>query len=305
MKKWWLCSWLYLACATTASENPSLTYSTEALENLARGEQAYASKNWVVAQRYYERVVSKFPYSEAAATAALRLADVDFARTELELARARYEDFVKSRPTHAKADWAKFRIALTYFEEMPSEFFMLPPAHEKEQTNIRAARSSLLVFLKDYPHSEHVKEARELLLKTNQRLAKHELYVAEFYAKRKYWKAVISRLENIARDYGDTGFEREVFLGLYQAHRALDNLPAAKESLERLIKGHPASGATQEALALLERLNAEPQAKKPPPAPDMAPEAAPDMAPEAMAPEAMAPDMAPNTPPGSTSNISQ
>lgn len=257
MKKWWLYSWFCFACATTSTDHLSLTYSDEAQENLRRGEVAYASKDWVVAQRYYERVVTKFPYSEVAATAELRLADVDFARADSVSARVRYEDFVKSHPTNPKADWAKFRLALTYFEEMPSEFFILPPAYEKEQTAIRAARSSLLAFLKDYPNSEYVKEARELLSKTHKRLAKHELYVAEFYAKRKYWPAVIGRLENIARDYGDGGFEGDVFLGLYRANLALGDIAAAKESLERLLQGFPNSEAVKEARVLLERLKAK------------------------------------------------
>jgi outer membrane protein assembly factor BamD len=244
---------LCFACATT-SENLSLAYSDEALENFRRAEAAYEKKDWVAAQRYYERVVTKFPYSEVAATSELRLADVDYARADSVSARIRYEDFVKSQPTHVKADWAKFRVALTYFEEMPSELFFLPPAYEKDQTAIRAAHSSLLAFLRDYPRSEHEKEARELLSKTSKRLAKHELYVAEFYAKRKHWPAAIARLENVARDYKEAGFEREVFLGLYRAHHALSDLPAAEESLERLIQAYPASSAAKEALVLLERL---------------------------------------------------
>jgi len=253
MKKGWLCIWLCFACATT-SENASLTYANEALENFRRAEAAYAKKDWVTAQRYYERVVTKFPYSEVAATSELRLADVDYARADSVSARIRYEDFVKSQPTHPKADWAKFRIALTFFEEMPSQLFLLPPAHEKDQTAIRAAHSALLAFLREYPNSEHATQARELLKKTSKRLAQHELYVAGFYAKRKYWTAVIARLENIARDYKDVGFERDVFMGLYQAHHAQGNLPAAQESLERLIQAQPTSSAAKEAWALLERL---------------------------------------------------
>jgi len=253
MKKGWLYIWFCFACATT-SENAPLTYSGEALENFRRAEVAYANKEWITAQRYYERVVTKFPYSDVAATAELRLADVDYARADVVSARIRYEDFVKTQPTHPEADWAKFRAALSYFEEMPSEFFLLPPAYEKDQTAIRAARSALLAFLRDYPNSDHVEEARKLLLKVNQRLAKHELYVAEFYAKRKYWPAVVSRLENIAKDYANAGFERDVFLGLYRAHQAQGDLAAARESLERLIQAYPHSSAAKEALPLLERL---------------------------------------------------
>jgi len=275
LKKVWLCMWLCCACATT-SENRSLTYADEALENFRRAEAAYEKKDWLTAQSYYERVVTKFPYSEVAASAELRLADVDYARADSASARIRYEDFVKSQPTHPKADWAKFRVALTYFEEMPSKFFLLPPAYEKDQTAIRAAHSSLLAFLRDYPHSEHVQEARSLLSETSKRLARHELYVAEFYAKRKYWPAAIARLENIARDYGDAGFEREVFLGLYQAHHALGDLSAAKESLERLIQAHPTSSAAKEASVLLKHLKEtpKPQTESPPKPPSPKPEEA-------------------------------
>jgi outer membrane protein assembly factor BamD len=110
-----------------------------------------------------------------------------------------------------------------------------------------------------------VNEARALLSKANKRLAQHELYVAEFYAKRKRWPAAIARLENIARDYADAGFERDVFWGLYRAHHALGDQVAAQESLERLVQAYPTSIAAKEALVLLERSRktAKPPAQSP------------------------------------------
>src|SRR5205814_2390586 len=112
------------------------------------GDELLESKNYLEAQKYYDYVKSKFPYLEAATTAELRLADVDFEREKYIEARDRYQNFVKLHPTHAKVDYAAFRSALSHFKDMPSDFFLLPPAREKDQAEVRAAAVAMGDFVR-------------------------------------------------------------------------------------------------------------------------------------------------------------
>ncbi len=232
-------------------EGANVTYAQDADTNLKKGDEALAAKSYVEAQHYFDFVKSKYPYLEAAKTAELRLGDTDFERERYIEARDRYQNFVKLHPSHAKVDYAAFRAALTHYKEMPSDLFILPPSEEKDQNALRAAQVALSDFLRTYPSSEHQDEAKKVLGDVRKRLADHELYVADFYRSRSRWPAVINRLQVVAKDYGDLGFDEKVYFGLYDAYSSLKDQERAKEALRTLIAKAPNSAGAKRAQSIL------------------------------------------------------
>lgn len=261
-----------------------VVYAEEPEENLKRGDQALASKSHTEAQKYYEYVKTKFPYLEVSKTAELKLADTDFDRERFIEARERYLGFVRLHPTHAQVDYAAFRAALSHYKDIPSDFFLLPPSAEKDQGEVKSALVAMNEFVRQYPSSSYVPEAQKALVDVKRRLAKHELYAADFYASRAKWAAVVSRLNVVAAQYDGTGFEERVYLGLYEAHTKLSQPEPAKAALRVLIARQPGTSAAQRAQRLLGPDVA-------PPAPTPTPEPAP-----APAPAAPAKDGAPQEP---------
>ncbi len=233
------------------NENPVVTYAEDAESNLAKGNEALESKNHAEAQKYFDYVKSKYPYLEAAKAAEIKLGDTDFDRDRFTEARDRYLSFIKAHPTHPKVDYAAFRAALTYYKDIPSDFFILPPSEEKDQANLRSALISMKDFVRTYPESEHQAEAKKVLDDVKHRLADHEWYVAGFYKKRDKWPAVINRLNVIARDYPDIGLDEKVYFALYDAWMELKNEEKAKDALRTLVKKAPDSDGAKKATALL------------------------------------------------------
>lgn len=237
--------------AFASDDNPSVTYGDDAESNIKKGDEALESKNYVEAQKYFDYVKSKYPYLDSAKTAELRLADTDFERDRFLEARDRYQTFLKLHPTHPKNDYAAFRAALTFYKDIPSDFFLLPPSAEKDQGNLRSALTAMKDFVRSYPDSQHQEEAKKILGDVKRRLADHELYVAAFYAKRDKWPAVINRLNIVARDFPDIGLEAKVYLGLYDAWLKLKDEAHAKEALRSLVKAAPDTDAAKRAALLL------------------------------------------------------
>jgi outer membrane protein assembly factor BamD len=233
------------------SEVGEPTYASDADTNLQRGDEQLASKNYLEAQKYFDFVKSKFPYLEAATTAELRLGDVDFEREKYVEARDRYLNFIKLHPTHAKVDYAAFRAAMSHFKDIPSDFFLLPPASEKDQAEVRAASIAMADFIRSYPNSEYVAQAQKVYDDVKKRLAQHELYVADFYRKREKWNAVVGRLSVVEKDYGGLGYEERVYFGLYDAYRKLKDDTKAKEALQMLVAKYPDTPAAKKAQAVL------------------------------------------------------
>jgi outer membrane protein assembly factor BamD len=226
-------------------------YAADAATNLQLGDEALDRKDFLQAERYYEHVRTKYPYLDVANEAELKLADLAFAQEQYPEAREKFQSFIKLHPTHPKVDYAAYRAALTHFADIPSDFFLLPPSTEKDQTEVRASLVSLNEFIRQYPDSQYVPEAKQKVEQTRLRLAEHELYVASFYARRDRWKAVVQRLEGLLKNYPGTELEEEALFELHEAYVRLNDTERARQTLQRVIERLPGTAAAERARRMM------------------------------------------------------
>ncbi len=244
-------------------EGGEVEFAADAETNMRKGDDAMNAKNYTEAASFFEFVKTKYVYLDLAKTAELRLADADFERERFAEARDRYQNFVRLHPTHPKVDYAAFRAALTHYKEIPSDFFLLPPASEKDQVEVRNAASAMTDFLRGYSASEYVKEAKTVLDEVRLRLAEHEIYVADFYARRDRWPAVVTRLNVVAKDFSGIGLDERVSFGLYDAYVKLNEPAKAKDVLQKYADKFPETTGAKKALKLIAELPAAPPAVAP------------------------------------------
>jgi outer membrane protein assembly factor BamD len=265
MSSRWMAAVFLALCAACAGgkDNVDITKpvtgaeASNAEKAYNRGIQERKDKNYLEAVRYLEYVRNNFPYSQYAALAELAIADMSFERDDFGTAATQYQDFVKSHPSHPKADYAAFRAGLARWEDKPSDFWLFPPADEKDQAPLRSALDSLQRFMLSYPKSEYVPRARELVAAVRDRLAKHEQYVADFYWKRKVWKGAAARLVGLADNYGDLRNGKMRSDSLWRAGEAYRNLNDAsneRKVLQRLVLESPDGDHAREAQARLRQL---------------------------------------------------
>lgn len=296
---------LALACAGGGS-NIDITkpVTGEAATNAERaykqGLQERSSSNYIEATRYFEWVRNNFPYSQYSSLAELALADMAYDRGDYAESAVKYREFVKSHPSHPKADFAAFRVGLANYKDKPSDWFLLPPAHEKDQAPIKNSLDALQKFVLTYPKSEFVPQARDLIADCRERLLAHERYVAGFYQKRNAWKGAAGRYLGIADAYGDLhqGQTRdEALWEAAQAYRNAHDARGERATLERFIQeGSGSSPRRKEAEDRLSKLPAEPPpaAVKPAEGAEAKPEGGNTQAPPA---PAMPPTSEPPAPP--------
>jgi len=194
---------------------------------------------------------------------------MSYERDEFGSAAAAYADFVKSHPSHPKADYASYRIGLAHFSDRSSEMFIYPPAHEKDQAPVRAALEALQKFEHTYPKSELLSDARKLMDECRQRLSAHTRYVADFYWKRKDWKGASGRYLELADTYGDLDNGSVRSDALWRAEESLQRAGQTddeKQVLQRVIEDAPNGPHRQDAEKRLAVLN-RPAPKPPEPLP--------------------------------------
>lgn len=242
---------LSTSCASLERGAGEPEFSSKAEENLRLGNEALKDRDFLKAEKYFEFVKTKYPYLEASKEAELKLGDVSFEQEQWPEARERYESFIKLHPTHPRVDYAAYQAALTHIKDMPSNFFLLPPSEEKDQTEVLSALRAMSDFVRQYPDSKYVKDAKVQEAEAKRRLAQHEMYVAEFYRKRQHWNAVAQRLEGLLARYPGTVYEEEALFSLHDAYVQLKKPDQAKQTLQKVIERLPHTPAAERAQRML------------------------------------------------------
>jgi outer membrane protein assembly factor BamD len=243
------------ACAgaqTNVGGDPKFGKAAEDDFNAAEAE--FRAHNYLEATKYYEHVRNKYPFSKYAATAELRLADAKFEQDRFTEAAEAYQQFARLHPTHDQADYAAYRVALSHWRDGPGDFILFPPSYEKEQGQVKEAAKSFEAFLKQYPSSKYRPDAEKLLAEARKRLAEHEWYVAQFYAKRGHWAGAAARFEALVREYPGSPRESAALLEMAQAYLKMDERYRAQQALQQLIVKHPQDPHRADAEKLLASL---------------------------------------------------
>jgi len=162
-----------------------------------QAEEEIQSDHYILATDHLKALRNKFPYSQFAPLAQLRLADVYFLQESFGEAASAYETFRDLYPKHEKSSYALFRAAKSYYKDTPEQIARdLGPANRA----VEAYRE----FLRRYPADPLKDEAQAELLSAEDRLAKKEKYIADFYRKRGQLKAARARLEGLVSVYPQT-----------------------------------------------------------------------------------------------------
>ena len=266
-------------CASSDDVTKPITYSLTAKQNYEKGLAELKDENYPEAQKYFQFVKQKFPFSKFAVLAELAIADTQFARGNYTEAVDSYKAFIRLHPTHEKVEdgYAAFRVGDCYYKDMPDDIWLLPPSYEKDQSAVNDALRELDDFRKRYPDSKYQKDAEPLRKEVLKRLVDHEVYIARFYLNRDKTKAAARRLEGAIRRYPGSGREPELLFALGQTYLQMGDPARSKDSFTRVVSEFPAAPQARRSELYLEfiqkRYGANPQATPAPgtPAPTPSP----------------------------------
>lgn len=247
------------ACTSTTSQGPvgPLTFGQTAKSNYDRGTNELGEKNVDRARRYFKHVRREYPYSRFATLAELRLADCEFAEEAFAEAAASYRRFVRLHPTHENADHAAFRRGLSFHKMIPTDWFLVPPSHERDMSATRDALRELRSFLRHFEESDYTPEATELVRDCLTRLAQHEMYVARFYLRRGKHKAAIGRTEVVEREFADSDLVAEAIFVRGETYIDMDEQDSARDTFLKLARRFPKAAEAERARDYLRHLGVD------------------------------------------------
>jgi outer membrane protein assembly factor BamD len=229
-------------------------FGASAEDDYQAGMDLMKDSAWPEAQKFFDNVKKKYPFSKYAALSDLRIADLKFEQKLWNEAIDAYGEFVRLHPTHEDVDYAEFRVGVARLEDAPGDFALFPPAFEKDQRQVEKAAASFRAFLEKHPSSKYAPEAKKLLGNAEGRLAAHEWYVAEFYYKRQKWAGAAGRYEALVEKYPGSRHEPQALMKLAESCVAMDQKYRARTALQKLIVSHPQDPLRPQAEQLLAKL---------------------------------------------------
>ncbi len=154
-------------------------------------------------------------------------------------------------PTHPKVAYARYKTGLAYYQQIPGDWFLLPPSEEKDQAAVRDAERALREYVERYPSDENIAKATEILKDVRSRLMAHERYAADFYKNiDKDW-AYVGRLEIIRKDFADVGLTDELLLEIAKVYARLGEVERAKGAVTEMREKFPTSELLTKAQSLV------------------------------------------------------
>ena len=167
-----------------------------------QGLKELKKKNYDDAIVSFESVRDRYPYSEQALLAQIKLADAYFYKKKYDEALQAYKDFEKLHPTNKAVPYCVYRQGLCFYRQRSTI--------DRDQTYTTKAMEEFRRLKKKYPDCEYIPKAEHFLAQCRKDLAEHEYYIAEFYFKTKRYQAALERYQVVDQEYPEFTKKAEV-----------------------------------------------------------------------------------------------
>lgn len=225
-------------CASTQAVKSAADYFKD-------GESAYADKNYEEAITHWKKVKESYFSPELTTMAELKIADAQYENAAYIEAAAAYEEFRKLHPGHEKAPYALFQQALCNYKQITGI--------DTDQTPVNNSVNLFTSFIRTYPDSDLLKEAREKLEECVRTQLRNEVYVGRFYLRTEKYQSAIKRLEGALTRFAASPAHDETLLYLGQAFMLSGEKSKGRDVFSKLASDYPNSPYLNEARKFMEK----------------------------------------------------
>jgi outer membrane protein assembly factor BamD len=207
-----------------------------------RGIAAINDKKWLTAREYFRQIVDGYPQSPLRADAKLGVADTYLGEGTTEgyiAAINEYREFLNFFPTHPRADYAQYKLAMGHFHQMR--------APERDQTETKAAILEFEAFVERFPNSSLMGEVRAKMREARDRMSESNYRVGVFYFRLRHYPGAIDRFREILKTDPEYTHRDGVYFYLAESLMKVNLAAEALPYYERLLDEFQQSEYLEEA----------------------------------------------------------
>ena len=220
-------------------EDPLETMPLESL--YADAKEALEYGNVTRAQRYYQRLIARFPYGPYTEQAQIELAYAYYKGNKPEDATSTISRFVRTYPAHPYIDYMYYLRGLINFNRHDGTLLrvaQLDPT-QREQVSVRQSFNDFNDLIQRYPTSRYAADARAKMVHLRNQMARHDLNVAVFYLERRAWVAAANRGKHVIEHYPQSLYDSDARAVMSEAYARLGQDTLASDSRRVLELNYP------------------------------------------------------------------
>ncbi|MEM1137128.1 MAG: outer membrane protein assembly factor BamD [Bacteroidota bacterium] len=250
----------------TCSEYSKVLKNPDITEKFRLGTELFESGKYKKANRLFAQIVPNYRGKPQAEKLMYMYAKTFYfmgekIKAEYFSAAYQLERFKDSYPKSEKAEEA-------FFLSAKSSYF-LSPVYSKDQTDTVEAIEKLQLFVNQYPNSEYLAEANQLIKELDFKLEKKAFEIAKQYNTISRFKASIKAFNNFLLDFPGATLREDALYWRFNSEynlarlsveaRIEERIALAEDFYNTLIKAYPETKYLSEAQQMMEELNNLPQ----------------------------------------------
>lgn len=159
------------------------------------GFEAMEAKEYRNAIAYFTKLKDRYPFSPYTSAAELALGDAYFLDGQYEAAAQTYLEFESLHPGHESIPYVLFQIGMSYLRQFRSI--------DRPTDNLGLALQYFYRLQQSHPQSIQAADADQFILEARRSMAEHELFVADFYWRKKEFGPAWRRYTAVAENFSD------------------------------------------------------------------------------------------------------
>lgn len=196
--------------------------------------------NYQRAEQQLRQILARYPFTDYAAQAHL---DILFVYLQLEDPASLVEEadrFIRENPRHPQIDYVYYMRGMGYFratQNIVEDLFGIDTA-QRDISDAETAFGYFRELVSRFPESPYTSDARLRMIELKQRIARHEIHIAEYYLRREAWVAAAQRARRVLVDLQGTPAEIDALMILERAYSELGLEDLAATS-RRILAANP------------------------------------------------------------------
>ena len=197
-----------------SQEQEMITTYREGMENLDKGDTYYAAKKFLESELL-------FPQSDWAPKSSLMASYAYYLQDYYSEAIFNLERYIKTYPTDSRMSYARFLLAMCYYETIEDE--------KKDLESLTLARKEFEFIIKTYPNSDYALDSKFKIQLIDDILAAKEMYLGRHYIKKGKWIPAINRFKNVLKHYETSIYAEEAIHRLVEIHYKIGLIGESKK----------------------------------------------------------------------------
>ena len=217
------------------------TEGMSAAQIYAQGKDFLDMQDYPNSIKYFDILEARYPFGTYSTQAMLDLAYAHYAYGQRDEAIVETNRFIRLYPNHPSVDYAFYLRALSNFDKdtnIFTEIFQYDSS-KYDTTKLKSSFNDFTIIVNRFPKSKYADDSINRLSYLKNKMAAHELYIAQYYSKRLAHIAAIERLKYLFSNYGGTPSSEPGLVLLVYSYNELGIYDLAYDSARVLVRNFP------------------------------------------------------------------